>query len=55
MSPKDELNYCIVCRGRVGLENVILLFFGFINVLNVDKENMPLDGDVLGNDNLCQS
>lgn len=40
MFPEDEPNYCIVCRGHVGPENVTLLFFGVINVLNVDKENM---------------
>lgn len=55
MFPEDKPNYCIVCRGHVGPENVILLFFGVINVLNVDKKNMHLDGDVQGNDNLCQS
>lgn len=55
MFPEDEPNYCIVCWGHVGQENVILLFFGVINVLNVDKENMHLDGDAQGNDNLCQS
>lgn len=55
MFPEDEPNYCIVCRGHVGPGNVILLFLAVINVLNVDKKNMHLDGDVQTNDNLCQS
>lgn len=53
--PEDKPNHCLVCRSLVGPGNVILPFFGVINVLNVDKENMRLVGVVQTNDNLRQS